>query len=164
VFGSVSGAHVNPAVTIGLLFAKKIPLVTALLYVAVQLLGGATAMLFYNYARGETLSTDPTAPFAWSVFVAEMVGALLFGMGIAAAVVQKMEGLQLALTIGLSLTIGALVASAGSAGFLNPAVALANNSWDRTYVLAPIVGMVVGMNAYFWLFSPAEKPTSKKRK
>jgi len=164
VFGHISGAHVNPAVTLGLWTLKKIETTNAVVYITAQLLGGATALLFYNYATGETLAVSGSSTFAWSVFVSEMVGAALFGMGIASVVSQKMQGYQAAFTIGMSLTLGALVASLGSAGFLNPAVALGNNAWDRTLVLAPLVGMVVGMNVYMALLAPAPVRVVKKKK
>ncbi len=164
VFGHISGAHVNPAVTLGLWTLKKIETTNAIVYIAAQLLGGATALLFYNYATGETLPVSGSSTFVWSVFVSEMVGAAIFGMGIASVVLQKMEGYQAAFTIGMSLTVGALIASLGSAGFLNPAVALGNNAWDRTLVLAPLVGMVVGMNVYMALMAPTPAKVSRKKK
>ena len=162
VFGSVSGAHVNPAVTLGLWTLKKIETMDAVVYIASQMLGGATALLFYNYATGESLAASGSGSFAWPAFVAELVGTALFGMGIASVVFQKLEGYHAAITIGMSLTLGALVASLGSAGFLNPAVALGNNAWDRTLIFAPLIGMVVGMNVYMALIAP--KPVAKKKK
>ncbi|MCA9324009.1 aquaporin [Candidatus Saccharibacteria bacterium] len=155
--GHVSGAHVNPAVTIGMWTLKKIPTTSAVVYIASQLLGGAAALAFYNYATDATLAASGAANFDWRVFWLESAGAAVFGSGIAAAVSQKLEGVYAAFTIGASLTAGALIASLASAGFVNPAVALGNNAWDRTLVIAPIVGMVVGMNIYMWLFAPAEK-------
>lgn len=159
-FGHVSGAHVNPAVTIGLWTLKKIPTTNAIVYIASQMLGGAVALLAYNYFSNDSLPALGASVFDWRVFWAEAAGAAVFGSGIASAVTQKLEGAYKALTIGASLTAGALVASIGSAGFVNPAVALGNNSWDRTLVVAPIVGIVVGMNVYTWLFAPVAK---KKR-
>jgi glycerol uptake facilitator-like aquaporin len=161
VFGHVSGAHVNPAVTIGLWSLKKIAMMDAAVYVAAQLLGGAAALLFYNYATGDSLPNVGGAEFVWSVFWVEVVGAALFGMGIASVVTQKLEGYYAAVTIGMSLTVGALVASVASAGFLNPAVALGYNSWNVTLVAAPIIGMVVGMQVYATLLAPVAKKSRK---
>ena len=42
--GHVSGAHVNPAVTIGMWTLKRIPTTSAVVYIASQLLGGAAAL------------------------------------------------------------------------------------------------------------------------
>lgn len=155
--GYISGAHVNPAVTIGLWTLKKINTTNALVYIASQLLGGATALLFYNYATNDSLAAVGASTFDWRVFWLEAAGAAVFGMGIVSAISQKLEGFYLAFTIGLSLTAGALVASLAAPGFLNPAVALGNNAWDRTMVIAPIIGMVVGMNVYMALLAPVVK-------
>lgn len=162
VIGHVSGAHVNPAVTLGLWTLKKIETMDAVVYIAAQMLGGATALLFYNYATGDTLAVAGSAQFAWNVFWVEAVGAAVFGMGIVAVMVQKLEGQWGAFVTGMSLAAGALLASLASAGFLNPAVALGNNAWNRTLAIAPLIGMVVGMNVYMALLAPA--PAKKKRK
>jgi len=157
MIGRVSGAHVNPAVTIGLWTQKKVETTNAVVYVATQLLGGLVALSLYNYLTGGDLANGGSGTFIWSVFWAEVIGAAVFGMGIAAAVSQKLEGYYAAFTIGLSLTLGALIASVASAGFLNPAVALGNNSWDRTLAIAPIVGMIIGMHVYMAFLAPARK-------
>ncbi len=155
--GHISGAHVNPAVTIGMWTLKKISTTNAIVYIAAQLLGGAIALMVYNYLTNDTLPMIGASTFEWRIFWAEVAGAAVFGSGIVAAVSQKLEGFNAAFTIGASLTAGALLASVASAGFLNPAVALGNNAWDRTLVIAPIVGMILGMNIYMWLFAPVQK-------
>lgn len=162
-FGALSGAHVNPAVTVGLWTLKKIQTTNALVYIAAQLLGGISALLFYNYVTNSSLAEAGSASFEWRVFVAEMVGAAVFGAGIISAISQKLGTFHTAFTIGISLTAGALIASIGSAGFINPAVALGNNAWDKTLVIAPIVGMVIGMNTYTYLFVSRQTSTSKKK-
>ncbi len=155
--GHVSGAHVNPAVTVSLWTIKKITTIDAVIYIACQLLGGAVALLFFNYATNDTLASAGVASFEWRVFWVEAAGAAVFGSGIAAAISQKLEGAYAAITIGASLSAGALLASLASAGFLNPAVAIGNNALSTTLVLAPIAGMVVGMNAYMFFFAPVIK-------
>lgn len=163
IFGYVSGAHVNPAVTIALWTLRKIQTTNAIVYIGAQMLGAAAALLFFNYATGVSLAAADLGSFSWTIFWVEAVGAALFGMGIAAAVTQKLEGYHAAFTIGLSLTLGSLVASTASAGFLNPAVALANNSWNRTLAIAPVVGMVIGMQVYMALVAPSEAAKKKKK-
>lgn len=161
VFGQFSGAHVNPAITVGLWTLKKIDTATAIVYISIQMLAGAVALLLYNYLVSEKVEMTGAAVFSGRVFVAEMLGAAIFGMGVAAMVVRKVEGAYASFVIGASLTLGALVASVAAPGFLNPAVALANNAWDKTVATAPIVGIVIGMNLYNFLFST--KVATKKR-
>ncbi|MFT4532301.1 MAG: glycerol uptake facilitator-like aquaporin [Candidatus Saccharimonadales bacterium] len=158
----VSGAHVNPAITLGLWTLKKIPTPQAIVYVASQLLGGAVALAFVEYVTNNDILQAGATSVDARVFVAEMVGAAVFGMGVAAAVTQKLEGFHAAFAVGASLTLGMLIASNGGVGFINPAVALANNTWDKTVVIAPLLGSVVGMNIYSMFLAPAASLKRKK--
>lgn len=151
-FGRISGTHVNPAVTIGLWTLQKVDNVNAILYISAQFLGGASALTFYNFVTSNRIVSSGASSLEWPVFVAEAVGAAILGMGILAAVSQKLEGFYQAFVIGGSLTAGALIASLASGGFINPAVALGNNVWDKTIVIAPIIGVVLGMNIYYYVF------------
>src|SRR6056297_3129131 len=47
--GRVSGAHVNPAVTLGLWTLRKVPTPQAIVYIASQLFGGALALAFFEF-------------------------------------------------------------------------------------------------------------------
>lgn len=150
--GSASGAHVNPAITLGLWSIRKIKTLPAVAYIAAQMLGGYAAWMLINYFLGSDIQSLANK-FDWKVFIAEGVGALIFGFGVASAVYQKYEGQKLAFTVGASLTIGILVASLGSNGVLNPAVALGLQSWNWAYATGPIAGSIVGMNLYALLFA-----------
>ncbi len=150
--GNTSGAHVNPAITLGLWSVRKIRTLKALSYIAVQMLGAFAAWKLVNYFLGSDIQSIANK-FDVKVLVAEAVGALVFGFGVASAVYQKFEGEKLAFTVGGSLTLGILVASLGSNGVLNPAVALGLQSWNAAYVAGPIIGSIVGMNLYALLFA-----------
>ena len=153
VIGRISGAHVNPAVTIGLWTLRKIETTTAVVYVAAQLLGAAVALRLYQFMQADVLQ-NVASRFEWRIFVAEAVGTVIFTFGVAAAVTQKLSGYKAAFTIGASFMLGVLVAATASNGFLNPAVALGNNSWSWTYATAPIIGSVLGMNIYDLFLAP----------
>lgn len=162
--GKISGAHVNPAVTLGLWTLRKIETTTALVYVASQLLGAAVALRLFQFFQNDVVQNS-AGTFEWRIFVAEAIGTLVFTFGIAAVVTQKLEGFKAAYTVGGSLTIGVLIAATASNGILNPAVALGLNSWSWTYAVAPLLGAVVGMNLYDMFLAPeselkaAPKPT-----
>ena len=169
VFGAVSGAHFNPAITLGLWSARRIQALPALVYVAVQLLGGICAYLLYTYFV--KTSWPNTAEFDSRVLVAETVGAFVFALGWAAAVYNRLEVGKAAFVVGASLVLGIFVASVGSAGLLNPAVALGMRSWElATYVLGPVLGAVIAFNLYALLFAPVkellveDKPVVAKKK
>ena len=160
VFGSVSGAHLNPAVTIGLWSARCIKTFPALVYLGVQLLGGISAYLLYTYFVNQQWSNS--GEFDSRVMVAEVVGAFVFSLGWAAAVYQKMETAKAAAVVGVSLMLGIVIASVGSAGVINPAVALGSRMWVwGTYVAGPILGAIIGFNLYALLFAPNESLLSK---
>ena len=151
--GAVSGAHLNPAVTIGMWTLRKIETTTAIAYISVQLLGGAVALRLFQFLQNDSLQNS-AGNFEWRIFVAEAIGTFIFTFGIAAAITQKLTGFKAAFTIGASFMLGGIVAAIASHGFLNPAVALGNNSWSWTYAAAPIVGSVLGMNVYDLFLAP----------
>lgn len=151
--GAVSGAHVNPAITLGLWSVRKVKTTQAIVYLVVQMLGGLAAWKLAQYFLGNPIQSIAGEEFVWKVLIAEAVGTFIFGFGVASAVYQKYEGTKLAFTVGASLTIGILVASLASNGVLNPAVAVGIQSWNWAYAVGPIVGAVLGMNVYALLFT-----------
>lgn len=162
--GKVSGAHVNPAITAGLWTLRKITTPTALVYIAAQLLGGATALAIVEYVTSSDVVASGMSTFDGRVFLAEAIGTAIFGFGVASVVMQKLEGMQAAFTVGASLFLGVLVAAMAAPGFLNPAIALANNSWDRTTLFAPLIGSIIGMNVYSFFLAPTSSLKQSKKK
>lgn len=168
--GGVSGAVINPAIAIGLWTVRKLSTYQTVLYIAVQLLGGIAAYYLFSYISGK--DWENRGEYDTKVLVSEVVGTAIFAMGIAAAVFQRLSGTAKALVIGGSLTLGIMVASAGSSAFLNPAVALGARSWEwGSYVLGPVLGAIIGFNLYNLLFASsykasivaaAEKPVALK--
>lgn len=152
--GPTSGGHFNPAVTIGLWTLRKIQTIQAIAYLAVQMLGGLAAWQLANYFVGDELRSIAGNAFDWKVLVAEAVGAFVFTFVMAAAVYQRFESTKAAALLGGGLFLGVIVASLASNAILNPAIALANQSWSRAYIFGPIIGAVVGMNLYVLLFAP----------
>lgn len=154
--GGVSGANINPAVTIGLWTIRQIRAYRAIFYIGAQLLGGIAAYALFSYMTDKEWSNR--GEYDTRVLVAEVVGTAVFTMGIAAAIFQRLQGVTKALIIGGSLTLGIMIASAASSAFLNPAVALGARSWELgTYVLGPILGGVIGFNLYNLLFAASYK-------
>lgn len=170
VLGRVSGAHLNPAITIGLWSLRRIKALPALGYIGAQVLGGIAAYYLYTYFIGSTW--ENLGAFEAPVLVAEAVGAFIFAMGWAAVIYQKYEGLKAAFVIGISFTTGLLVASIASVaagvmsgGFINPAIALGAQSlvWG-SYALGPVLGAIIGFNLYALLFAPASELAADEKK
>ena len=160
VIGPISGAHINPAVTVGLWTQRMIGSVRALTYIVAQLLGGYAAIQLAQWYQNTTFDGIAGTSVDVRIMVAEAIGAAIFGLGIIAAVQRGYDGAKQAVAIGFSLTLGILVASLGSNAVINPAVAVGLNSVSVSYLLAPVVGMVAGMAVYTSLFAQTVK---KKR-
>lgn len=154
VIGATSGAHINPAVTLGQWTLRRIDTGRAAMYILAQMAGGFAAWQLNEYLLDQPLQNMAATSFDWRLFTAEAVGTFVFTFGIAAALYQAYDNLQLAVTMGGSLFLGVLIATFASTGTLNPAVALGVRSWSWAYVTGPVVGAVVGMNAYRWLWAP----------
>ncbi len=148
--GPISGCHINPAVTLGLLSVKKVSSKEAASYILAQLLGVLVAIYLAKIFGFATLMSS--APFSSKVFLAEAIGTFFFCFGIASVVYGQAKEQMSGLVVGGSLLLGVLAASlAGSAGILNPAVAFALNSATMLYILAPIVGSVIGFKTYRYI-------------
>jgi aquaporin Z len=154
-FGGVSGSHVNPAITFGMWTARRIGTLRAVAYIAAQMLGGLAAWQLYQYMVDKPLAAK-TIHFDTRVWVAELVGTFILALGFSAAVSRVLDALQSAAVYSAALFVGIIVASVGSAGLLNPAMALGLRSWGTVYILGPLVGALLGVNLYYLLFAPVE--------
>jgi glycerol uptake facilitator-like aquaporin len=152
-FSKVSGAHLNPAVTLGLFVARQVSVVRTLAYVAVQALAAVAAWQVYEYFTERTLK-NATTELDWRILISEAVGAAIFGIAIAAVVTQKIKGYQAAYTVGAGFFLGATVAGLASNGVLNPAVALGARTFDVNYALGPVIGVIVGMLLVVYIIVP----------
>lgn len=152
----ISGALFNPALTIGLWTVRKLKTLQALSYILAQFAGAAAVWYLFVYFT-KVHDIKNSSVFDARVLVAEAVGTFVFAFMVAAAIYQRVSlGLK-SFMIGGGLIGGALIATLGSAGFLNPAVAMALHQWSLfTYVLGPVIGAVVGFNLYNLLFVETE--------
>lgn len=170
-FGRLSGGHVNPAVTIAMAATRQISVLRATGYIVAQLLGALLALVVIN----QFVQTAPgvVSPYTgemqqvtifklealkgdWRPFFAEALGALVLGVGVAAARFNRREGLEAGYLVGGALMLGLLLATqTGVTPVLNPAAALGldgyklDNMWTLgVYAIAPVLGAVAGA----WLF------------
>ena len=177
----VSGGYFNPAITIAFWTARRIPTITAVLYVAVQMLGAWAAYYLFAYFFIKDMPVVG-GHFTGRILTAEAIGTGILGFGIASAVYQRLSTAATAAYGGLALMLGSVAASTASIALLNPAVALGARAWVwGTYVVGPVIGAVIGVNLYALLFAepevaaatvrsapaavaaPAKKPTAKKK-
>ena len=131
--GGISGCHINPAVTVGLLAARRLSLAAAGVYVLAQVVGAILARLFAPLV-GE-MPEEFAAAGGWAEF---------FGFGfLMLTVIAVTRGYAPAagsgLAIGGALTAGLVV----SGGILNPAVAVAMGEITSPGVWATFLSAVV---------------------
>lgn len=149
IVGPVSGAHLNPAITVALFSAKRMDFRDALYYVVMQLLGGWIALMLLSLldlGRPDVLVED-TLIVAWG----EIIGTCILAMGVSAVHFGKIHEAASGLVVGSSLFIGIVLASGASLGVLNPAVALGIGAASFMYVLAPLAGAVIGVWLFMWM-------------
>lgn len=158
VLHETSGAHFNPALTIGLWTARRISTLLAAAYIIVQLLGGYLAGRLYIYFSGTHLQSVG-GHYSAKILIAEGVGTIIFTMAVASTIYKRFSIEGVAAFTGIAYMVGIVAASAGNAalGLLNPAVALGIHAWVwGTYVLGPILGAIIGVNLYTLLFANSD--------
>jgi aquaporin Z len=153
VIGHVSGAHVNPAITLGAIMTTRIKPLRGLYYIIAQLAGAALAILFSKWI-GLGITAVPHSAIDWRLFSAELVGTLIFGFGVASVLFKRTEPGPAGFIVGISLFAGIIVSSlmlgaeAAQGAVLNPAIAFGLNLMTVEALIAPLLGSIIGM----WLF------------
>ncbi len=171
--GHISGAHFNPAVSIGLYFGKRFPGRDLLPYVIAQLLGGAlAALVLFGIASGKP-GFSLAGGFASNGFGDHSPGGYALGAVILAEIVLTSGFLIVIMgstdgrapvgfapiAIGLCLTLIHLISIPVDNTSVNPArstaVALFAGGWaiQQLWVfwVAPIIGAALGGFIYRWL-------------
>lgn len=163
-FGGVSGAHVNPAVTIGMLATKRISVSNAAVYIVSQLLGATVAALIcramFPADAVATANLGIPLPAAWAspgvVLLAEFVMTFLlmtaiFGVAVdERGKVVKIGGFAIGLTVAFDILAGGAVtgASMNPARSFGPALVQGYWAWHLYYWIAPVAGAVAAALVY----------------
>ena len=155
--GHLGGAHVNPAVTIGLWSVRRFPARELVPYVLAQCVGAIAASLLLRWLLGPVGGLGATTPAVTidRAFVIEAGYTGLLGFVImAVATDRRVPATVPPFALGATVFAGALVTGPLTGGSFNPArslgPAVAGGGWTAhwLYWLAPIVGMVAGMHLY----------------
>ena len=162
-YGPVSGGHMNPAVTIGVLAAGAMDTITAIGYVLSQLAGGIAGALLLRIVLGGTATGLGTPALAHNLalggmsltvtpvagFTIEAVLAFFLVTVVLSTAVAGRAGSLAPLAIGMTLTFNILMGGALTGAPFNPARALGpmvatgrfTDAW--LYLVAPVVGAIV---------------------
>ena len=156
--GHLSGAHINPAVTIAFTLTRHFPHREAVSYIGAQLAGAALGGLLLLAVwpdKPGNLGANAIGVGAGSALVVETVlSALLMFVIMAVATDTRAVGAAAAIAIGGVVLLVILVGGAVSGASMNPArsfgPALASGAWDDfwIWVVGPVVGTALGALAY----------------
>lgn len=153
-FGDISGAHLNPAVTIGFVAARRMRMREGIRYVLSQLAGAiaASAVLRLLFPQHGTLGmTMPAGSAAQSIGLEFILTAILMLVILSVSVGAKEKGITVAVAIGGVIALEAMFAGPISGASMNPARSLApalvveNLGEIWIYILAPIAGALAAV-------------------
>jgi MIP family channel proteins len=152
--GDVSGAHLNPAVTLGFFAARRLEGKMVLPYVVSQFSGALAASLFLRglFPQHSTLGTTAPAGPAFQSLVLEIIlTALLMFVILNVSVGAKERGITAGIAVGAVIALEALFAGPISGASMNPARSFApalvsqHLSFLWIYLLAPVAGALLAV-------------------
>ncbi|MBX5442484.1 MAG: MIP family channel protein [Solirubrobacteraceae bacterium] len=156
--GHLSGAHINPAVTIAFCLTRHFPARDAVAYIGAQLTGaaaGALCLLAVWPDQPAQLGATVPAVGAGSALVYEgLLTAFLMFVIMAVATDTRAVGAAASIAIGGTIGLDALAGGPVTGASMNPArslgPALAAGEWQHAwiYVAGPILGAALGALAY----------------
>lgn len=163
IFGPVSGAHYNPAVTLVFLLRREIGPAEAALFVVVQVIGGICGVLLAHGMFDVDLVSEFTRPrTGGSQWLSEAVAT--FGLLITILGCVRFRAEAVPYAVGLYITAGYWFTA--STSFANPAVTIARsftgtfagiNPADATgFIIAQLVGAVLAFAVGLILFREGE--------
>ena len=135
MFGSISGAHFNPAVTMMFLLRKEIDKKDSLVYCAFQILGGLFAVVVTHYIfQQECIQLSTNVRGEIPLLVSEIIATV--GLILTILFIRKNDEHSIAIGVALFITAGYWFTS--STSFANPAVTIARIFTDTFTGIAPI--------------------------
>ncbi len=183
IFGSVSGCHVNPAVSLGMVMTGRIKFKEFVGYVIAQFIGGIAgagilivffgnrAALGANTYGALSAITTTTAPRA---FLIETILTFIFVL-VVLSITAKAENSKISgIVIGLTLTLVHIVGvpftgtSVNPARSFGPALLTGTEALKQVwlFILAPLLGAVIAAIVYLALIDKKNKgmvPHKKKK-
>jgi len=169
--GHVSGAHLNPAVSVGFAVGRHFPWSRVATYALAQLAGAIVGALVLRATLGDVPLgvTQPTGSvlqaFAWEVVLTFFLMVVVTSV----ATDTRAVGEAAALAIGGTVALGALVggpisgASMNPARSLGPALVSADLESLWVYLAAPVVGALLGALVYRYLRGEPPVPGQEAR-
>lgn len=163
LFGPVSGAHFNPAVTAAFLMRREIEFSRAGLYMLVQIIGGIVGVWVAHAMFGENvLQASTNVRSGGSQWFAE--GIATFGLVLAILGTLRWGTKTVAASVGLYIT--AAYWFTASTSFANPAVTIGRTMTDSfsgiqsvdapAFIAAQFAGATCAVFLSWWVFAPQD--------
>ncbi|KAM5179906.1 aquaporin-5-like [Mantella aurantiaca] len=174
-FGHISGAHINPAVTVAFLLGSHISILRALFYIVAQLVGAiAGAGIIYAVApaniRGNLAINSVNTGNPGLALVVELLLTFQLVLCVFASTDSRRNDNvgSPALSIGLSVTLGHLLGIYFTGCSMNPARSLGpaaitgifKDQW--VFWIGPLVGGILASLAYNYVLYPYNKSLSDR--
>jgi len=155
MFGSISGAHFNPAVTLMFYVNNEIDLSDAIKYFLVQIVGGLFAVIVTHYIfQIQLMQVSTNIRGEFPLLVSEILATC--GLILTILFLRKNDASSIALGVALFITAGYWFTS--STSFANPAVTIARVFTDTFTGIAPesfiyfflgqIIGSMLGLRIF----------------
>ncbi len=164
--GNISGAHLNPAVSIAFTIAKRFPIKHLAAYIISQLGGAILASLTLKYLFPSNINLGATMPVGTELqsFILEVIlSFFLMLVIINVATGSKEQGMFAGVAIGSAVALEALFAGPICGASMNPARSIApalvsghpEHLW--IYIVAPTLGAVLAIPVWKYLTKNLEK-------
>ncbi len=155
IFGPLSGAHFNPAVTLAFLLRREISVADSVAYVAVQVLAAALGVMVAHVMFAEpVIQASTTLRSGGAQWTAEVVATF----GLVATILGCLRARPEAVPYAVGLYITAAYWYTASTSFANPAVTIGRTLTDTFSGIAPgdapafILAQIVGAALATWVF------------
>jgi MIP family channel proteins len=168
--GHLSGAHINPAVTVAFTLTRHFPARDAAAYIAAQLAGAVVAALLllavWPDKPAELGATVPSVGPGSALVYETALTALLMFVIMAVATDTRAVGAAAAIAIGGAVGLDALFGGPVTGASMNPArsfgPALASGEWSDfwVYLTGPVLGAARGAGAYPLVRGDSAKPAT----
>jgi aquaporin Z len=154
--GAVSGAHLNPAVTIAFMLRSDFPFRRVPLYIVAQLAGAVLATLVVVAMLGKQGTAGLTLPGPGISTAGAMVWEILLTTGLVSVILGTASGAQqigamAAIGVGSYIALAGLVGAPVSGASMNPArslgPALVLENWTSwwAYLAGPVIGALIAV-------------------
>lgn len=155
--GHISGAHLNPAVTISFAALKHFPWKNVPLYIGTQVLASICASytlkgVFHPFMNGGV--TVPSVEYGQAFALEFIISFNLMFVVTAVATDTRAVGELAGIAVGATVMLNILIAGPATGGSMNPvrtlgpAIAANNYKGIWIYLIAPIIGALAGAGAY----------------